>query len=148
MATTVTTARAQWSPAPARTPDTADGVDASTPLALLRELVDLQRQDVALLQQILAALEPHRRPSPVTRTDRAVLARLLPAVVGVYGGETFSARDLCEDDRPAVRLVVRGQSVKRLAKLLARADGLAIDGLTLQRMGLEYQVTTWRIVAC
>ena len=80
--------------------------------------------------------------------DRAVLARLLPAVGGVYGAETFTARDLTEDDRPAVRLVVRGQSVKRLAKLLARADGLAIDGLTLQRMGLEYQVTTWRIVAC
>ena len=84
----------------------------------------------------------------MTRTDRAVLARLLPAVGGVYGAETFTARDLVEDDRPAVRLVVRGRSVKRLAKLLARADGLAIDGLTLHRMGLECQITTWRIVAC
>jgi hypothetical protein len=73
---------------------------------------------------------------------------MLPAVVGVYGAETFTARDLTEDDRPAVRFVVRGRSVKRLAKLLARADGLAIDGLMLQRVGLEYQVTTWRIVAC
>ena len=69
-------------------------------------------------------------------------------MVGVYGAETFTARDLVEDDRPAVRLVVGGRSVKRLAKLLARADGLAIEGLMLQRMGLEYQVTTWRIVAC
>ena len=66
----------------------------------------------------------------------------------MYGAETFTARDLTEDDRPAVRLVVRGQSVKRLAKLLARADGLAIDGLMLQRVGLDAQVTTWRIVAC
>jgi hypothetical protein len=50
---------------------------------LLSELVDLQRQDVALQRQILAALEQQRRPvTTLSRSDRAVLFRMLPAVVG------------------------------------------------------------------
>ena len=122
---------------PARPPDPTE--------ALLRELVEVNRQILSTLQQANTTRASH---SPLTRADRAVLATMLPALVGTYGAETFTARDLTEDDRPAVRLVVRGRSVKRLAKLLARADGLAIDGLRLHRMGLEDQVTTWRIVAC
>lgn len=109
--------------------------------ALLRELVDVNRR-------MLAALEQQRRPIvPLSRGDRAVLAKMLPAIAGVYGSETFSARDLSEDDRPAVRLVVKGRSVKQIGKLLSRADGIGMGGLMLQRQGLEFQVTTWRIVA-
>ena len=113
-----------------------------------RDAIGLLRELVTEVRGLRADLTRNRRPSPLTRGDRAVLATMLPAVVGVYGAETFTARDLFEDDRPAVQLVVRDHSVKRLAKLLARANGLAIDGLRLHRMGLEDQVTTWRIVAC
>jgi hypothetical protein len=101
------------------------------------------------LRAIRAALEQQqqRQVSTLSRADRATLERLLPAVAGAYGPETFSARDLADDDRPAVRIVVQGLSVKRLGKLLARADGVAtIAGLTLQRCGVECQATTWRIV--
>ena len=73
---------------------------------------------------------------------------MLPALAGTYGAAEFTARDVSEDDRPAVRLVVGGYSAKRLGKLLARADGLAVDGLQLQRNGLEFGVSVWRIVAC
>jgi hypothetical protein len=116
----------------------------STTDELLRELLDVNRQILATLQQ---ANTTHGSHSPLTRADRAVLAKILPAVSGAYGPETFTARDLVEDDRPAVRLVVGGRSVKQLGKLLARADGMAIDGLMLERQGLEFQVTMWRIVA-
>jgi hypothetical protein len=112
-------------------------------------MLELLEAQLEVLQQILQAVtQPcQKAQSTLSRTDRATLTRLLPAVAGVLGPETFSARDLAEDDRPAVRIVVQGRSVKRLGKLLSRADGIAIDGLMLQRQGLEYQVTTWQIVA-
>jgi hypothetical protein len=88
---------------PAHTPNTTE--------TLLRELLDVNRQILSTLQQAHTTRASH---SPLTRADRAVLATMLPAVVGVYGAETFTARDLTEDDRPAVRLVVRGRSVKQL----------------------------------
>jgi hypothetical protein len=130
--------------APVRRALSADTIAPPEPdplVALLTQILSVQRQ-------ILSTLQQQRPIGPLSRADRVVLARMLPAVSGVYGPETFSARDLAEDDRPAVRLVVQGRSVKQIGKLLSRADGIAIDGLMLQRQGLEYQVTTWQIVAC
>jgi hypothetical protein len=128
----------QWSPAPG---------GAADPIARSPEMA-WEQAVLVELRAIRAALEQRQRPVTfLSRADRALLATMLPALVGVYGAETFTARDLTEDDRPAVRLVVGGRSVKKLAKLLARADGMAIDGLMLQWQGLEFQVTTWRIVA-
>lgn len=116
-------------------------VRESVEVELLRELVAGQRR-------IIALLERRQRPVSLSREDRKGLARLLPAVAGVYGAEPFSARDLAEDDRPAVSIVVGGRSAKLLGKLLSRADGIGVDGLMLQRQGIEYQVTQWSIVAC
>lgn len=107
--------------------------------AVLAELRGL-RADLA------AAREP--RPSTVNRGDRVLLARMLPAIAGAYGSEVFSARDLTEDTRPAVRLVMDGLTAKQVGKLFSRADGIAIDGLMVQRAGVEFHVTSWRIVAC
>jgi hypothetical protein len=104
-----------------------------------------QRDVLTELRAIRVALEL-RRPSPLTRADRDRLATLLPAVGGVYGSEPFSSRDLVEDSRPAVRLVVRGLGAKQIGRLCARADGIPIDGLMVQKQGVEFQVTLWRIV--
>jgi hypothetical protein len=101
------------------------------------------------LRAIRVALErPQRSASVLTRADRAMLAKMLPAIGGVFGSETFSSRDLAEDTRPAVRLVVRGLSVKQIGKLFSRADGIPIEGLMVRRQGVEFQVTVWQIVAC
>ena len=133
MATTVTTARAQWSPAPAA----ADATEL------------WQHAVLDELRAIRAALEQRQRPLvPPSRADRAFLGKLLPVLAATYGSDGFTSRDCHEDDDPGLRLVLGPMSPKKIGKLLARAEDIAIDGLTLQRMGLEYQVTTWRIVAC
>lgn len=122
---------------------------AAQPVLVSHPIETLLRELVAEVRGLRADLARQGRPdSTLSRADRAQLAQMLPAIAGVYGPETFSARDLVEDDRPAVRLVVQGRSVKQLGKLLARADGVAIEGLMLQRQGREYQVTQWQIVAC
>ena len=116
-----------------RTPDTI--------VSLLRELVDLQRQ-------ILAALEQRQRPvASLTRADRAVLARLLPAIAGDRGSEPFdfTSRDLRAT--PGLRVVLRGLSVKQIGRLLSRAEGVPIDGYIVERCGVEINVTLWRVLA-
>ena len=74
--------------------------------------------------------------------------RWLPAIGGDYGSDQFSSRDLAEDTRPVVRLVVRGWSVKQISKLFARADGIPVNALMVQKQGVEFQVTVWQIVEC
>jgi hypothetical protein len=118
-------------PAPAASTD-------ETP-ALLRELLAEIRMLRADLQE--------RRPG-LSLADRTALARILPAVAGAYGDAAFTSRDLCDDTSPAVRLVVKGLSAKSIGKLLSRGEGFPIDGLLVQRDGLAFNVTAWRIVAC
>jgi hypothetical protein len=122
----------------------AESVDLALVMGLLHQVLAGQTA-------ILAALErgQKRPPSHLTRADRDRLARMLPAVMGVFGSEErFSSRDLAEDTRPAVRLVVRGLSVKKISKLFGRADGIPINGLMVQKQGEEFQVAVWRVVAC
>jgi hypothetical protein len=113
-----------------------------------REYLELLRAMLAELQAIRAAVEQPRRPLTVTRADRAYLVRLLPAVGGVFGSESFAARDLLEHDSAAVRLVVDGSTAKKLGQLLRRAEGHPIDGLMVERSGIELGVVLWQIVAC
>jgi hypothetical protein len=113
--------------------------EASTTDALLRELID---------QLIgLRADARDRRPSPLTRQDRDPLARILPVVIGVCGSELFTARELVEDESADLRLVLAGQTPKRLGRLLQRAEGQRIGGFVVQRDGLEVGAVLWRIVA-
>lgn len=112
---------------------------------LLREILAGQATLHAKLDALLAR---GRQPSSLSREDRVLLARLLPAIGGAYGPERFSSRDLVEDTRPAVHFVVRGLSVKQISKLFARADGMPIDGLMVQKQGVEFHVMAWQIVAC
>ena len=101
---------------------------------LLCELLDVQRRMLAVLER------PPRAPQ-LTRQDRAVLARLLPVLGATFGSEPFSSRDALEDDTSALRLVTTGMSAKSIGRLLARGDGLAIDGLMVRRQGAECRAT-------
>jgi hypothetical protein len=85
--------------------------------------------------------------SALSRADRALLAKLLPAIAGARGSEEFTSRDLAADSSPALRLVLRRLSVKQIGRLLARAEGIAIDGWIVQRCGIEINVALWRVVA-
>jgi hypothetical protein len=73
-----------------------------------------------------------RRPA-LSRADRDLLAKLLPAVGGAFG---------------SVRVVVRGLSVKQIGQLLARSVGTPINGLVIERAGSELSACLWRVGAC
>lgn len=97
------------------------------------------------LRAIRTALED-RPPAPsLNRTDRALLARLLPAAGGVFGSEPFLTRDLFESEKPAVKLVLRGLNARQVGRLFRRGAGQAIDGYTIQRDGEELNAVLWRI---
>jgi hypothetical protein len=71
--------------------------------------------------------------------------RLLPALGAAFGSEPFASRDVL--DNPGARVVLRGCSIKRIGKLLDRGVGVPIDGLLIERVGIEINVTLWRVVA-
>jgi hypothetical protein len=115
----------------------ADSTD--TIATLLRELVAEVRG--------LRADQRERRPaSSLSRADRAVLARLLPAAGGVFGSEPFLTRDLFESDSAALTLVLRGLNVRQVGRLFRRGEGQAIDGYMIQRDGKELNAILWRIL--
>jgi len=104
--------------------------DASGLLALARRVDALERRDLA------------RR---LSRRDRDVLARLLPAIGGLCGSAPWLVREMFDD--PGVRLVRGDLSAKALGKLLARAAGLAVDGLVIERVGVEDGAILWAVGA-
>lgn len=113
--------------------------DAITLDALARAIADLHAKVDRLLS---------RRALTLRRGDRAQLEKILPAVAGAIGSTEFLARELPAHASAAVRLVVRGLSVKALGRLLARAEGVPIDGFVVQRVGVEVNVAIWKIVRC
>jgi len=104
--------------------------------ALERELHDLR-----------ALVEQHLRRD-LGRTDRMALLRLLPAIVGTYGSETFTARDVTTDPAVAIRTVLGNRTTKSLGKLLGRAAdaGAVVDGWLVQRDVPQVNVAGWRVV--
>jgi hypothetical protein len=119
-----------------------------------REIALEQARQDTKLDAILQAVERRdrsRRPAPLSREGLGILRRILPAVVGVRGSEgaeRLTSRDLVEDEAPAIRLAVGQLTAKQIGKLFARAEGIPIDGLMVQRDGVDFHVTAWRIVAC
>jgi hypothetical protein len=112
-----------------------------------QQVEELLREIVTELRALRGDLARERRlPASLSREDRMHLARMLPAIVGVYGSQEFSTRDLLEDAEPAVRLVMRGLSVKRASSLFSRAAGIPIDGLMIHKGRVELQVLAWTIV--
>jgi hypothetical protein len=99
------------------------------------------------LRAIRVALENRNRSVTVlTRADRDVLTRLLPAIAGAIGSEPFTSRDL-PGAASGLRVVLRGLSVKKIGRLLSRAEGTPIEGWLVERCGTEINVTLWRVLA-
>jgi hypothetical protein len=110
-------------------------------------VVDLLRELVEQVKGLRADLSRDRRPSlTLTRADRALLARLLPAIGGALGSDLFTARELLKHDSAALRLVTVGLNAKQLGRLLKRGEGHVIDGYLIQREGLELHAVLWRVV--
>lgn len=111
-----------------------------------RPAISFQDAVLAELRAIRQLLERQQRPSSLTRADRTALARLLPAVGGVFGSDLFMVRELFESTAAAVRLVLEGCNPKQVGRLLRRAEGVPIAGLMVQRDGSELHAALWRIV--
>lgn len=114
--------------------------------ALRREL-----HAVAARLAVLEAIEERRR-SRLTRQDRRVMAALWPVIGGSFGPELFQAVHLVESDDVNLRLAIDGRSVKRLAHLLVRAEGVVVRAgdraYTLESRGTGRKgVKQWAMMA-
>ena len=101
--------------------------------------------ELRILRTLVERLQA-RRPAALSRADRELLAKLLPAVGGAFGSTPIASRDLLTDT--GVRVVVRGLTVKQIGQLLARSVGTPINGLVIERAGSELSVCLWRVGAC
>ena len=100
---------------------------------------------LAEVREIRRLLEDRPRPAPLSRADQLRLARILPAIAGAFGSDLFTSRDLPAE--AGVRVVLRGLSIKQVGKLFSRGAGIPINGLVIERVGIEINVTLWRVVA-
>ena len=114
-------------------------MDADAIETLLRDVLDE-------LRGLCTDLRTHGQRALLTRRDLATLRKLLPAIVGALGSEPFASRDLCTS--PATHVVLRGLNVKQIGRLLARAEGIPIDGHVVDRCGVEINVALWRVLVC
>jgi hypothetical protein len=118
-----------------------DAIDSGT----LDTIALLVAELVTEVRGLRSDLRRDRPVSTLSRDDRALLARVLPAIAGARGSEPFASRDLAEDV-PALRVVLRGLSVKSIGRLLSRAKGIPIDGWIVERYGTEINVVLWRVL--
>ena len=108
----------------------------------------LLRELVTEVRGLRADMRQQRRPAAtLSRDDRAVLSRLLPAIAGALGSEPFTSRDLPYAS-PGLRVVLHDMTVKQIGMLLSRAEGVPIEGWIVERCGIEINVTLWRVLAC
>jgi hypothetical protein len=134
--------------------DQADAPDLNA--ALLQEILAELR---ALPAAIAGAIAAEHRAATLSAADRAALATLLPAIAAVVGARSWTARDLLAharlDNQAAIllRAAITGAAgkpddsgaVKRLGKLLARAEGFVLGDLLVARIGPVREGTLWTI---
>jgi hypothetical protein len=115
---------------------------------------ELRRENAALLAAMLAELRairvaiehpPKNSHVSLSRADRDILARLLPAIGGAFGSELFLAADVIESDSPAVRPVRGKLTAKSLGKLLKRSAGVPVAGYLITAEGTEAGSLLWRV---
>lgn len=116
---------------------------ATRPSPADRDVLDAVLDELRAIRHLLE----QRRPSRLTREDRARLTTLLPALGGVFGSELFVAREVLEHPAPALRLVRGELSARSIGRLLQRAEGEAVQGYTVERAGTEVGSTLWRVLA-
>jgi hypothetical protein len=100
---------------------------------------------LAELHVIHGLLEARSQTPGLSRADRELLERVLPAVAGVKGPEWFTTNELLASDAPAVRLVLADLSAKRVGRLFSRGVGQSVDGYVVERGGEEAHRVQWRI---
>jgi hypothetical protein len=98
--------------------------------------------EIADLRARVEVLEAARRPDRLSPGDRERLARILLAIAGARGSETFAVRELAD---PAISIACTGLSPRRLGRLLLRGAGLAIDGHVVERVGEEGGCALWSV---
>ncbi len=99
------------------------------------------------LRAIRQLLEGQQQPA-LSRADRAILGRILPAIAGAIGSEWFACRDLEEENSAALRLVSTGMSTKSVGRLFRRGMGHPVSGYLIERKDRELNVWLWRVVSC
>ncbi len=114
--------------------------DVAALVALLCEIRDEQRAQRTLIEEHLA-----RRTRTLTRRDRERLARLLPAIAGVFGSTIFVVREAFEHAAPALRIVLAGESAKGIGRLFRRGADVPCEGFVVRDQGSELNCTLWQI---
>lgn len=122
---------------------------ALVPLAEL----DALRAEVRDLRRQVEAMTPPRRR--LNRDDEARALLMVPALAAAVGSRCFTVAELCQlaaTDLPgagAVRRAIVGAvgldagAGKRLGHLLRRLSGIAIAGVTIERIGDESSGAVW-----
>lgn len=116
-------------------PTDADVIPAVTLADIMRELVTIRR-----------LVEDRRQPAPLSRADRDLLGRVLPAVGATFASEWFLVRELFASQTAAVRLVLAGLNARQVGRLLRRGEGQVIDGYVVQQGGSELNTHLWRVM--
>ena len=122
-------------------------VDDDTARHTLAELALRLDEILDEIRALRYAVEHPTPRSTLSREDRALLTRLLPAIGGAVGSELFNSAEICgEYDAAALRLVCAGLSARQVGRLLRRAAGTPIAGYLVERVGLEAGAVLWRVV--
>ena len=111
--------------------------------AFRRELAAHAAELAALKARLDAQQQPRSR---LSRADRELLRRILPAIEGVKGSDDFTSAEIVHHDDPRLGVVFDGWSAGRLGKLLKRAAGVVIDGRMVERIGTEANAIIWHLV--
>ena len=111
--------------------------------AFRRDLAAMAAELATLRARLDAQQQPRAR---LSRVDRELLRRLLPAIVGVFGSDPFTSAEVVHHHAPGLRLLFEGWSAGRLGKLLKRGAGVVIDGLIVDRIGTEANAIVWHVV--
>ena len=81
----------------------------------------------------------------LSRDERAMLERLLPAAAAVVRDAAFTAGDLLE--MPSLSSLLDGYGASSAAWLLGRAVGSRIGGFRVERIGTDRAGALWRLRA-
>jgi hypothetical protein len=100
---------------------------------------------LAEVRQLRGDLARLQGRSTLSRADRRILSKLLPALAGALGSELFLSCELLE--HAAVGLVCKGMSARQLGRLLRRSTGVPVDGYLVERVDEEAGAVVWRVVA-
>ncbi|MBA3638416.1 MAG: hypothetical protein M3541_19510 [Acidobacteriota bacterium] len=100
---------------------------------------------LAELRAIRRLLEANRQQPAPSRADRAALTRVLPVLAATFGSEIWTAGEALSHSSIDLRIVLDGVSAKRLGRLLRRAIGQDVDGLTVASEGTESGARLWCI---